>query len=471
MVPKNLKKDFGNKNNSDFNNLHLLNNSENFFPVPENVSRVLDRLTAYGYEAFLTGGCVRDIILGKVPCDYDISTPAEPEQIKSCFYDYNIVETGIKYGTVTVVSGGDNIEVTAFRKDGEYNDCRHPGQVFFSKDLRDDLSRRDFTINAMAYSKQTGIIDVFGGLNDLRNRIIKCVGEPFARFNEDALRILRALRFASELGFKIDSKTSAAVHELKNLLGKISKERISGELNKLICGVCAAEILIEYSDVIGFIIPEIKPCVNFNQHNKHHIYNVWEHTAAAVGNSVSNLNVRLALLFHDISKPLCFKKDKKGSGHFYGHDKISAGMAEAILRRLKYSNKITGTVADLIKNHNKTPDDSVKNVKHLLSDIGEERFFELTEVIKGDNKAKHISCMKRVQEAESMANTALKIIDNNECYKISMLGINGNDLASIGISGEDIGKALRMLLNAVIDEIVTNNRPDLINFIKRQIIN
>lgn len=436
------------------------------YTLPKEIESIIDRLEQSGFEAYAVGGCVRDIIMGRTPKDYDVTTSALPEQVKECFRDLHVIETGIKHGTVTVVSDSENVEVTTFRKDGEYSDHRRPDSVSFSPRIEDDLARRDFTINAMAYNPKKGLIDLYGGQEDMFLKRLVCVGEPQERFEEDALRIMRALRFASELGFNIESKTAGAIHEMKGLLDKISAERISRELLLLLCGVNTFKVLTEFSDVFAVIIPEIKPCIGFDQRNKYHAYDVWTHIAAAVESSKPQPDVRLALMLHDIGKPLCFKADDKGNGHFYGHEKLSAEMAEAILRRLRFPGDTVSRVASIIRYHYASPVDDEKVVKKLLSALGEENFFLLTEVMKGDNLAKKDFCIERVHTVEAMEKTAERLIEEKQCFKLSDLAVNGNDIAELGFSGKEIGAALETLLNGVIDGKLVNERNALLEYVR-----
>lgn len=437
--------------------------------IPENVKIVMKRLEQGGHEAFLVGGCVRDAVLGKMPKDYDVATSALPEEVKACLSGYNVIETGVKHGTVTVVSGDEYIEVTTFRVDGEYSDHRRPDSVKFSGNLADDLSRRDFTINAMAYNPKTGIIDNFGGQKDLFRQKIRCVGEPAVRFGEDALRIMRALRFASELDFEIDEVTATAIHNMKDLLTEISMERLSKELELLITGTAPAEVLVSFADVICTVIPEIRPCIGFDQHSRYHVYDVWKHTAVAVEHSSDDREVRLALLLHDIAKPKCFVLDEEGSGHFPGHEQEGAEMAEKILRRMHCSNDTVSCVSELVKYHYVTPVDDDSVVKRLLATVGTRDFFKLTEVMKGDSRAKQGFCFERVQILENMEKRAKRIIADKECISISQLEVNGTDIASLGAEGKQIGDILNNLLSLVIEERVSNVRAELIKAAKGMI--
>lgn len=432
--------------------------------IPLNVRDVLNRLEDNGFEAFIVGGCVRDSLLGIKPKDYDVTTNARPEQIVDSFKtDFRIIETGLKHGTVTVVSGGENIEVTTYRIDGEYADHRRPESVEFTSSLEEDLARRDFTVNAMAYSDKTGIIDKFGGQKDLFNRLIRCVGDPDERFEEDALRIMRALRFASRLGFEIECETSAALHRKKGLLKEIASERIMNELTEFVTGASPCDLMIEFEDIFCTIIPEFAKCVGFDQHSRYHIYDVWEHTAHAIENSKNDKEIRLALLFHDIEKPCCFRKDEEGHGHFPNHEKKSSETAEKIMQRLHFDNETTKNVCTLIKYHYITPVDDKRVVRHLISVLGLGMFSKLTEVMKGDSRAKQSFCLERVNILDAMKYKAYEIVGNGECCTLRDLAVKGDDLENIGFEGKAIGIALDKLLSMVIDEKLPNEKEALID--------
>ncbi len=438
------------------------------FFLPKQVGTIINRLEQNGFEAYAVGGCVRDTILGKKPKDYDVTTSALPEQVKECFKDLKVIETGIKHGTVTVAAEGQSVEVTTFRVDGKYSDRRRPDDVSFSASLEDDLARRDFTINAMAYNPKKGLVDLYGGQEDLFLRKVSCVREPSERFGEDALRIMRALRFASELDFSVERRTAEAIRHMKGLLKEVSVERVSRELTLLLCGAGPFRVLTEFPDVFAVIIPEIKPCIGFEQHNRYHIYDVWTHTAAAVERSERQPDVRLALLLHDIAKPRCFKSDEEGNGHFYGHEKQSAEMAEEILHRLRFSGETVSRVSELIRYHYVTPIEDEKVVKRLIATVGEENFFLLTEVMKGDNRAKQGSCLERVQTLEHMRAMAERIIAEGQCMKLSDLAVRGGDMLELGFEGRKIGTVLNELLSAVIDEKLPNEREALLEFARNK---
>ena len=439
--------------------------------IPDNIEKIIELLESGGFEAYIVGGCVRDSILGKTPKDYDITTSASPDDVKECLKGYHVIDTGLKHGTVTVVTGDDYVEVTTFRIDGDYSDHRRPDSVVFSDRLTDDLSRRDFTINAMAYNHRTGVIDEFGGQKDLFRQKIRCVGEPAVRFNEDALRIMRALRFASELNFEIDRLTSTAIHDMRRLLDNISPERHCKELMGIVCGTAPSTVLTEYADIIASVIPEIRPCIGFNQHSRYHIYDVWTHTAVAVENSPNVPEVRMALLLHDIAKPDCCRYDEEGSGHFPGHEKAGAEKAEGILRRLRCSNDFVECVCALIKYHYIAPVDDRIVVKQLLSKVGTENFFRLTGLMRGDSRAKQSFCFERVQVLEAMDKKAHEIIDSKECINVSQLMVNGSDIAALGAQGKQIGDILNRLLTDVIEERYDNEKNTLLNAARGMLVN
>lgn len=431
--------------------------------IPDNIEKIIELLENNGFEAYIVGGCVRDSMLGKTPKDYDIATSAAPDDVKECLKGYHVIDTGLKHGTVTAVAGDDYVEVTTFRVDGGYSDHRRPDSVTFSDRLTDDLSRRDFTINAMAYNHRTGVIDEFGGQKDLFRRKIRCVGEPAVRFNEDALRIMRALRFASQLNFEIDKLTSTAIHDMRRLLDNVSPERLCKELMGLICGASPSAVLTEYSDIIASVIPEIRPCIGFDQHSRYHVYDVWTHTAVAVENSPDVPEVRMALLLHDIAKPECCRYDEEGSGHFPGHEKAGAAKAEEILRRLRCSNDFIESVCTVIKYHYIAPVDDKIVVRQLLSKVGTENYFRLTGLMRGDSRAKQTFCFERVQVLDAMDKKARGIIDGKECISVSGLAVNGSDIAALGASGRQIGDILNRLLTDVIEEKCDNEKNALLS--------
>lgn len=434
--------------------------------IPPYVKAVVDSLEDKGFQAYLVGGCVRDFVSGINPHDYDITTNALPEEMKDCFRELYCIDTGIKHGTVTVVSEGKPVEVTTFRVDGEYRDSRRPESVSFTTELREDLARRDFTVNAMAYSGKTGIVDLFGGEKDLKDGILRAVGNPKKRFKEDALRIMRALRFSSCKGFEIEKETEKALISCSDGLLNISAERIFEELLKLLTGENCLRVLLKYPEVLGVFIPEIIPMVGFSQHSRYHRYDVWKHTAHAVAAAPYDIIVRLAMLLHDVGKPPKFFMDVKGAGHFYGHEELSSGMAGRILIRLKSDRKTRDKVCFIIKNHHLKVEDSDKSVKRALSKVGAEAFFQIMEVQKADDSAKAEFCKKRLPEIDGIIRRARTIIGKGECLSVKGLEINGNDLLERGFKGKEIGEELERLLGLVVEGKLPNEKNSLLKALK-----
>lgn len=425
---------------------------------------IIKTLEQNGFEAYVVGGCVRDSLIGLNPNDWDICTSAKPEQTKECFQEYHIIETGMQHGTITIMIDHEPYEVTTYRIDGEYLDNRHPNEVQFVNSLKEDLARRDFTINAMAYNPKDELIDYFGGQLDLQNKVIQCVGNSDARFNEDALRIMRALRFASTYDFKIDDATKLSVHQFKSLLTNIAVERINSELCKLLCGSGVKYILTHYHDVIGVFIPEILAMAGFEQNNPHHMYNVWEHTVNAIYHASSDMIVRLTVLFHDIGKPHCYTQDEQGIGHFYGHGQISSDMSYDIMKRLKFDNDTVNQVKELVLYHDADIQPRNKHIKRWLNKIGEERLRQLIEV-----KIADISAQSRLEREERLLTLSKmkmcidEVISQQQCFCLKDLAINGRDLIEIGIhQGTQIGVILYKLMDLVIEEQINNEKDELI---------
>lgn len=438
--------------------------------VPSYVNKVIGLLELAGFEAYIVGGCVRDQLLGAEPNDYDVCTNARPEQVIEALSGLHVIETGIKHGTVTAMVEHKPVEITTFRNDGEYEDHRHPKQVTFSKTLKEDLSRRDFTVNAMAYSDRTGLVDMFGGQGDLRNRIIRCVGEPDKRFDEDALRILRAMRFSSVLDFEIEDETAAAVMRNRRLLEKISAERIMQELQKLLCGDRAVDVLLGFSEVMCVIIPELAPCVGFRQNNPHHCYTVYEHLCRSVGNIRKDPALRLTMLLHDIEKPACKTTDDLGIDHFKGHPVKSAETADLILRRLKLDNASRERITALIRNHDNRIACTKKTVKKYISkhDMG---FFEdYLDVRYADTMAQsNFRIEQKLDELEMFHYIYDEIVAERPVLSVRQLDIDGRDLMAEGYKGRTIGEALSLALDAVIDEVCVNEKKELLSYIEKHI--
>lgn len=439
--------------------------------LPDEVKKAISMLEASGYEAYAVGGCVRDSLLGKTPTDYDVTTSAKPEEMKTVFKNEHTFETGIKHGTLTVLINKMPIEITTFRVDSDYSDNRHPGKVEFTASLSADLARRDFTVNALAFNEKTGITDVFGGISDLEHGIIRCVGKADLRFGEDALRIMRALRFASCLGFEIEEETALSIHKNRELLKNISAERFSAELTKLLCGRNAEKILFEYHDVFSVLIPEVSVLKGFEQHHFRHDKDIWEHTAAVVDNAPAKKNLRLAAFFHDIAKPLCFSIDETGTGHFYGHAHLGAKMAEDILSRLRFDNETKNAVCGLIKRHEDRFEANPKAIKRILGKIGFEAYNDLLSLMYADDLGKKQEYQNSESFYDEYRRIAKEIIEKSECFSLRDLKIKGGDLAEIGVPpGPGMGKILDALLEKVIDGEIPNEKEELIEYVKKYFI-
>ena len=431
--------------------------------LPEAVLKVFELLETGGFCGYLVGGCVRDFLLKKTPIDFDMTTDATPEEIKDCFSDYRVIETGIRHGTVTVILGGHAIEITTHRREGDYSDRRHPDAVTFTKNLEEDLGRRDFTMNALAYHPQKGLIDRFGGGEDIRERRIRCVGDPHRRMNEDALRILRALRFAAVLGFELEAETQKAVTEQCGQLREISAERMAAEMSKLLCGKNVRKVLLEQTEILGVVIPELLPAENFDQNNPHHCYDILAHTAIALENLPPIPHLRWAMLFHDLGKPETYVQDALGIGHFYGHSKHSEIIAGYRLNALKCDKATISKVCRLIKYHDTIIEPTKKAVKRWLNRLSAPLFCDLIEIKRADVLAQSLEYRFRLDGLEEIKNIMTEVIAENECFSLKDLAINGKDLIAMGIEdGHEIGRILRSLLDSVIDEEIENSKAVLI---------
>ena len=439
--------------------------------LPDYVNTALNRLETAGFEAYAVGGCVRDRLMGRTPADYDVTTAALPRETAAVFAGERIIGTGMKHGTVTVLLDGRPLEITTFRVDGAYSDARHPDAVTFTRSLRADLARRDFTVNAMAYSTRTGLVDPFGGEADLRAKRICCVGDPAARFREDALRILRCIRFSSVLGFAIDPATAAAARENRALLRTISAERVAEELKKLVCGADVRRVVLEETDILGVVLPEILPMRGFDQRNKHHVYDVLEHCAAACEAVPPEPVLRLAALLHDVGKPDCFFTDAEGVGHFYGHAERGAEITDGIGRRLRLDNESRERITLLVRRHDMRIDPEKRSVLRCLRRFGAEFFFQLLEIKRADTLAhapgpKMDERLSRYAELEALARDA---IAEEACFSLRSLAVNGRDLLDAGYApGPALGQALETLLDAVTDGRVPNEKAALLAFLAAQ---
>ncbi len=428
-------------------------------PEPETALKILE---AENQLAYLAGGCVRDLMMGKMPHDWDIATSAEPEKIINIFEakGYKTIPTGIAHGTVTVLINKEPIEITTFRSESAYSDHRHPDKVEFVKTPEADVMRRDFTMNGLLYNPKTGILDFVGGINDINSGIIRAIGDPDERFSEDALRIMRAMRFSSCLGFEIEKNTSDSMLKKRNLLGEISPERKRDELNKLIVGKNVQNILRDYQKIIETLVPETAEMAGFDQNNPHHCYDVWMHTIVAVAKSSAQLVLRLTMLLHDIGKPVCHTLDSSGVSHFYTHPEISAKIAEQILTYLRYPTDIKEQILTLIKFHDFRFSAEPQPIKKLLCKIGEENFRLLLKVKRADIAAQSSYYKKEKLELLDVSEKILdQIVAEHQCFSMKDLDINGSDLLKLGIpQGKEIGRILDTLLNMVINEEIPNEK-------------
>ena len=438
--------------------------------IPNAPKQLMKILLDAGYEAYVVGGCVRDFLLGQEPHDWDICTNALPEQMKECFTNYHVIETGLQHGTLTVMVNHVGYEITTYRIDGEYTDHRHPDSVQFVGRLQEDLMRRDFTINAMAADISGKIRDFYDGQFDLEHKWIRCVGDPDKRFTEDPLRILRAMRFESKLGFTIEGKTEDSMRRHRYLLQSISAERINTELTGILMGDCYSTLTC-FPDVLSVCIPEIQQCVGFRQNNPHHDRTVWDHTLFAVSVAPKDIYTRLALLYHDIGKPLCYSEDS-GVGHFYGHAAISKDIVEKSLRELRFDNQTVKLVTELVESHDRIIEPRKPVIRRCLNKMGLEQFHRLLDVKEADYTAQVQIYGDRLHKEEILQMTDEIIaaqIQQQDCFTLKDLAINGNDLIALGIpTGKTIGHILNYLLEMVIDGSIENDKSKLITWVENQ---
>ena len=428
--------------------------------IPEYVKSVTERFYKNGFECYIVGGAVRDALSGKTPEDYDLTTSAKPDEMLEIFSDMKLIKTGLKHGTVTVVSEGRNLEITTFRIDGSYSDNRHPDKVAFSDKLSEDLSRRDFTVNAMAYSEKSGLVDLFGGEADIKNRVIRTVGDPEKRFSEDGLRIMRGLRFAATTCFDIEKSTAEAMHKCKDLLKNIAVERLFSEFTKLLSGENAVKILAEYPDVIGVFIPEILPTVGFDQKSKPKEHDVYSHILNVLGGCNREDKVlRLTAFFHDIGKPDS-AVPVGDTFSFAAHAKIGAEIADRVLTRLHTDTKTKKEVVLMIAEHATERPATVQTARRMLSEFGKETTFRLLELMIADRLGT-VTKRENAKEVEKLAEIVRAESRKGE-FSVADLKIDGNDLKELGFSGEEIGKTLKILLDDVIDGKIENEKSALL---------
>jgi len=434
--------------------------------VPAPVNYIIQELEKCGHEAYMVGGCVRDSVLGRKPHDYDICTSATPDEILQAFPYEEIIPTGLQHGTVTILINKEPFEVTTYRIDGDYSDNRRPDNITFTKNLVEDLRRRDFTINAMAYNPKTELIDPFNGLEDIKEGMIRCVGSAEDRFGEDALRILRAIRFASQLGFVIEPDTDWEIHQQHKKLENISVERINSEFCKIVSSDSFCVQLLLYKDVFSLFIPELKSMINFQQNNPYHAYDVFDHTIHAVEKCKSDdLVVKLAVFFHDFGKPHSYQDREDGVRHFKGHGRISAEITDSIMKRLRFDNVTRNNVVELVYYHDATFEVGKKYIKRWLNKIGEKQFRRLLEIRKADIKGQKPDYEEsRIEKVNNIENIFEEILKEQECFSLKNLAINGNDVKkTMNLKeGKDVGHWLDVILKRVIDGELKNNRDDLI---------
>lgn len=433
--------------------------------IPVNAGRIINTLTAAGFEAFAVGGCVRDSILGRTPQDWDITTSARPEQVKGLFG--RTVDTGLKHGTVTVLMGREAFEVTTYRIDGKYEDNRHPREVIFTPSLEEDLRRRDLTVNAMAYNEERGLVDLYGGLRDMGEKVIRCVGDPRERFGEDALRMLRAIRFAAQLGYTLTRQTQDAIRQMADTLKNVSPERIQTELVKLICSDHPEKLREAYEcGVTRVFLPEFDRAMETPQNHPHHCYSVGEHTLRGLEAIEPDKTLRLTMLFHDVGKPLALVRDEKGVTHFRGHERTGAEMTREILKRLKFDNETVYKVSKLVRYHDwgnhLEPD--IRLLRRAMSRMGEDIFPELFVVKRADISAQsEYLRQEKLERLSRWEQLYQEILEKGQCVSLKNLAVTGEDLIGLGMKpGRKLGETLQQLLELVLEEPRRNTREILL---------
>lgn len=441
--------------------------------LANNALMLIQLLENAGFEAFAVGGCVRDSLMNRTCSDVDITTSALPQQTEKVLNSNSIkyIETGLKHGTITAVVDGKSYEITTYRTDGDYADNRHPENVCFVNDIKSDLSRRDFTINAMAYNDKKGIVDLFSGREDLNNKLIRAVGDADTRFKEDALRIMRALRFASTLSFDIEDKSKDAIFNNKQLLNNVSAERLYSELSKLLLGDNVYNVLVEYKKVIAVVIPELEAIFDIEQNTRWHIYDVWHHTSKSVECAPKDLALRWTMLLHDVGKAYTKTTDDNGTDHFKGHQKVSEQYAGAVLKRLKAPNEVFDRAMAVIPIHDIHIGVEEKNIKKWLSRLGESSLRDLISVKRSDKLAQNPDMiadeLARLAVTESKLNA---IIEAGEPFQVKDLAVNGYELMQLGLSGRAIGEALNAALDKVMCNELQNEKKPLLDYIKELIV-
>ncbi len=434
--------------------------------LPQDVIYILDTLSKSGYQAYTVGGCVRDMFLGKVPQDWDITTSAKPEDIIRCFD--KTVPTGLAHGTVTVLLGKNAYEVTTFRIDGEYEDHRKPETVTFTEDICEDLSRRDFTMNAMAYHPETGLCDPFGGRSDIEKKLIRSVGDPRIRFDEDALRMLRAVRFSAQTGFAIDGEILSAMHELAPLIAAISGERVRDELVKtLLSDRPTAVRVLHETGILKHILPEVDRCFYVTQNHPYHIHNVGDHSLAVLENTPKKLTLRLSALLHDVGKPDKKTTDEAGIDHFIGHGAVSEALSRDIFARLRFDNKTKDAALLLIREHDRQFALTKKSIRRAMSLVGKDVFSDLLALQRADSLGQNPVCHgDRLPWLDAAMVLYEEICADSDALTVADLAIGGADLISLGYKGKEIGEKLALALNLVLDDPTKNQKEILLKKIQ-----
>lgn len=431
--------------------------------IPEKVNTIIRTLAAAGHEAYAVGGCVRDAVLGRQPADWDITTSALPMEVKTLFG--RTIDTGLQHGTVTVMLGQEGFEVTTYRVDGEYEDCRHPKEVTFTRSLLEDLKRRDFTINAMAYNEAEGLVDAFDGIGDLQRGMIRCVGKAEERFTEDALRMLRAIRFSAQLGFVLEDSTRSAIGKLCGNLKRVSAERIQAELVKLLTSPCPEWLREAWeTGITGVVLPEFDACMACGQNNPHHIYSVGEHTLHALEQTEADRILRLSVLFHDFGKPEVKTTDEAGIDHFKRHQEVSEELAGKILKRLKFDNETIRRVKKLVWCHDYHPALTQAGVRRAVNRIGEDLFPMYLKVQRADILAQNPATQEpKLQVLQEVRRLYEKILEEKNCITLKQLAVDGRDLMEAGFpAGPLLGEILQYLLELVLEEPEKNQREELL---------
>lgn len=431
--------------------------------IPLHINEILERMENNGYQAYIVGGCVRDSLMGLVPHDYDITTSALPADTERIFADCRVIETGIRHGTVTVLYKGIGVEITTFRVDGEYTDSRRPDSVTFTDRIDEDLSRRDFTINGIAYNPRRGLVDPFGGQGDISAEIIRCIGSAEQRFSEDSLRILRALRFSAVLGFEIEDNTASVIREHCPDLDRVSKERVFAELTRLLCGKDVKRVMTGFPEVFTRIFPPLAEQIGYDQNSKYHNSTLYEHTVRAVEAAPAEPAMRFAMLFHDMGKPKYRTVGEDGQAHYYGHAEESAKLADAFLRELKCSNAFRERVCGIVRYHDIPVDVSRKYIRRALAKHGIERFRDIMLSHMADDSAKTELAIPRIETARRSIEIAEEIAANQPCLTLRDLKITGRDLKELMPPSPRMGEILSQLLNEVIEETLPNEREALLN--------